>query len=326
MKRAFNWLVALAVFVSIQVQAQETAETNIWAASATGDLERIKKLVEEDGVDVDLLEPNIGATALTFATISAQVESAKLLIDLGANVNDPGMSGNTALHAATFVGAAEIAKVLMEAGADVTQANYEGSSPADNLQIDWATTEYIASMLQLTLVEADVMAGRQKISSMIEAAMLARAKDDIWLAVIMNQPDLVKEHIAGGANVDQTAEDGTPLLVLAIAMASAETVKMLIDAGANVNATNVTHGGTPLIAAGFLGKADAAKLLLAAGADASIADYQGSTVREMLAMDWATTEYIASMIGVTLNQDELLAARQQIREMLPPPESATETE
>ena len=317
MRHTFKWILTLAVFFSFHIQAQETAESNIWTAASAGDLALIKKLVEEEGVGVDAQEPTMGATALTIATITGQEEAVKLLLELGADVNNPGMTGNTALHAATFVGVAGVVEILLKAGADVTQANYEGAAPAANLELDWPTTVYIASMLQLTLVEADVMAGREKIRGMIDQAMLVRAKDDIWIAVVMNQPDLVEKHIEDGANVDQAAEDGTNLITAALAGNSVTVLKMLIDAGADVDATNITTGVTALQAAAFLGNFEAAKLLLDAGADVSIADYQGSTVRDIIAMDWMTTEYIASMIGVTLDQDQVMTARQKISEMLP---------
>ena len=332
MKHTFKWVLALATVFAFQSQAQETQEAeviqeaepvqeevkrDIWTAASTGDVELIKTLLDE-GVKVDEYDATIGSTALSYAAIFNQAEAAKLLIDSGANVNDGGMSGNTPLHAASFVGNAEIASLLIEAGANAAQANYEGQTAGANLALDWPTTQYIAAMLQIPLEEEAVMSGRAKIGEMFQRLRMAAAENDIWVAVQLNQPKFVEKLIAGGADVNEAAEDGSSLLATAIGGNANEIIKMLIDAGADVNSINVTNGITPLHAAAFFGRSESAKLLVDAGANTAATDYNGATVQDLLYLDWPTTEYIASLIGLTLVEEEVMSGRKQIGEMLAP--------
>jgi ankyrin repeat protein len=63
-----------------------------------------------------------GSTALLFAASGGSVESAKVLIDHGANVNDTAADGNSALVLAAFAGHGAVARLLLERGADPNAA------------------------------------------------------------------------------------------------------------------------------------------------------------------------------------------------------------
>ena len=87
--------------------------------------------------------------------------------------------------------------------------------------------------------------------------------------------DAMKMLVDAGAEVNaKSGLDATALLWGAVDLAK---VRLLIDAGADVNAKSKI-GRTPLIvAAGCAGSADTVRLLLSKGADAQIADATGST-------------------------------------------------
>ena len=63
-----------------------------------------------------------GSTALLFAASSGDVESARLLLDRGADVNDTAADGNSALVLAAFSGHGPVARLLIERGADPNAA------------------------------------------------------------------------------------------------------------------------------------------------------------------------------------------------------------
>ena len=63
-----------------------------------------------------------GSTALLFAAPSGDAESARLLLDAGANVNDTAADGNSALVLAAFSGHGAVARLLIERGADPNAA------------------------------------------------------------------------------------------------------------------------------------------------------------------------------------------------------------
>ena len=106
----------------------------------------------------------------------------------------------------------------------------------------------------------------------------------------------VKAEIKSGANVNARDEDGmTPLHHTAKSKyGKPAIIKLLIDAGALVNARD-DDGDTPLHYAVVYGTADTVKMLLNAGADPNAQNYafnnpfiHGSSVKNALTSEWIT--------------------------------------
>ena len=96
----------------------------------------------------------------------------------------------------------------------------------------------------------------------------------IWAA---GDPEKTEILVRAGANVNLASKNGrTPLLVAAARDGSLETVKMLIEAGADERASD-GMGATPLLAASLAGDAETVKFLLDRGADPNQADKAGTT-------------------------------------------------
>ena len=85
-----------------------------WAATARRAARRHDTPLEEVALG--------GSTPLLFAARSGDVESAKLLVATGANVNDTAADGNTALIVAAHSGHGTLAALLLEHGADANAA------------------------------------------------------------------------------------------------------------------------------------------------------------------------------------------------------------
>ena len=107
---------------------------------------------------------------------------------------------------------------------------------------------------------------------------------------------------------------GASLLTVAAFSGQTEMVEMLLQQGADVNQRN-GDSGTPLHVAVFMGRVDAARKLLEAGADAAAKDGGGNTPKDNLKVDFGTTNWIAQMYGVKLDEKELIANRAQIAEL-----------
>lgn len=90
---------------------------NLLRASAKGDLESVKKLLN-DGEDVNITDMQ-GRTALIEAAWSGKENVVKLLVEKKADVNIADNSGYTALMRASESGYVSIVKVLVNNGADV---------------------------------------------------------------------------------------------------------------------------------------------------------------------------------------------------------------
>ena len=75
-----------------------------------------------------------GATVLHHIAWSGDLRTAKLLIELGADVDIKDDVGETPLHGAAGWGNTEIVKFLIASGADVNSICTDGMTP-----LDWAT-------------------------------------------------------------------------------------------------------------------------------------------------------------------------------------------
>ena len=93
----------------------------------------IVALLLERGADVDAVARNaqVRTTALQAAAASGDTESARLLVEAGADVNAAQPGGFTALHAAAANGNEELVALLLEHGADPAATTDDGKTAAD---------------------------------------------------------------------------------------------------------------------------------------------------------------------------------------------------
>jgi len=95
------------------------AELDVFEAATLGDADRLHELLHEEPSLIDARSPD-DATALHFAAFFTQPETARLLVDHGADVHavSPTFGNVTPLHSAAAGGSAEIVHLLVEAGSD----------------------------------------------------------------------------------------------------------------------------------------------------------------------------------------------------------------
>ena len=83
-----------------------------------------------------------GLTALVFAARQGSIESAKALIEAGADINQGDADGNNPLLIAILNNHDELAQMLIDKGADVNAANKDGRRPlfaaVDAHDVDWS--------------------------------------------------------------------------------------------------------------------------------------------------------------------------------------------
>ncbi|MDP6718196.1 MAG: ankyrin repeat domain-containing protein [Pirellulaceae bacterium] len=99
--------------------------------------------------------------------------------------------------------------------------------------------------------------------------------------------DEVKQRLASHAKRinDRRPSTGSTPLIDAAFRGNLEIVKLLLDRGAKVNATN-RDGNTPLIAAAFMCRTEVVRLLLDQGASVNHKNELGETVLEILSRPW----------------------------------------
>ena len=132
----------------------------------------------------------------------------------------------------------------------------------------------------------------------------------------------IKQHIAEGADVNETRFEMPPLAWAAM-MDQTAAAELLLQHGADINGRN-RDGNTPLHLAAFLGRAETAELLINNGADVNTKNGDGATPIDILAVPWEMTQFLSRSLGVKLEQEQVAAGKAKIAEMLkvePPSES-----
>jgi ankyrin repeat protein len=101
-------------------------------AAVSGNVEAVRQHIAA-GTDLNLRNPDGGATALIAAASFGQSETASLLIEAGADLEVKNNEGSTALHTAAFLCREKIVKALLAKGADQKARNNAGSTALDSV-------------------------------------------------------------------------------------------------------------------------------------------------------------------------------------------------
>ncbi|XP_016054904.1 PREDICTED: protein phosphatase 1 regulatory subunit 12A isoform X3 [Miniopterus natalensis] len=222
------------------------------AACSSGDTDEVLKLLHR-GADINYANVD-GLTALHQACIDDNVDMVKFLVENGANINQPDNEGWIPLHAAASCGYLDIAEFLIGHGAHVGAVNSEGDTP-----LDIAEEEAMEELLQneVNRQGVDIEAARKE----EERIMLRDARQ--WLN-------------SGHINDVRHAKSGGTALHVAAAKGYTEVLKLLIQAGYDVNIKDY-DGWTPLHAAAHWGKEEACRILVDNLCDMEMVNKVGQT-------------------------------------------------
>ena len=249
--------------------------------------------------------PRGGSTPLLFAARSGDVESTRLLVAAGANVNDALPNGMTALIEAAHSGHQAVGMLLLAKGADpnAREVGY---------------TALHAAVLRggLDLVKALLAHGADPNLRMTKGTPVRRNSEDFelpatlvgstpyFLSAKFVEADIMGALAAGGADTKLSLKSGETPLMAAAGMASspqtdrrglsvldggrieaesvvADAVSAAITHGADVNAQSQS-GDTALHAAALLGYDRVIELLVHAGARMDVKNARGQTALSQL--------------------------------------------
>jgi ankyrin repeat protein len=256
--------------------------TALMIASGEGYTE-IASLLIESGADVNAHCYYGGDTALMVASRYGHQEIAKLLIEKGANVKARDYyGGDTALMVASRYGHQEVTELLIEEGADVN-AQSEWNSTALMLASSYGHTEVTKLLLEAGAdVNAQVNWYSKSYSYTPKFFGLSQIKGctALMYASMEGHTEDVKLLIEAGADVNLQDKDGYTALMCASEIRYTESVGLLLEAGADVNVQD-SSGYTALMVASEYGCIGVAKLLLEAGADVNVRDNYGYTALEL---------------------------------------------
>ena len=216
----------------------------------------------------------------------------------GAAVNAHDESGNTPLMSAALLADTDMVKLLLKAGAEVNAANQAGATPLMRAATDDA-----------------------KVRLLVESGAKINARSGLGNTTLMmaarpyGSGRTVKFLLEHGAEVNATNIFGATALMAAVAGEDEETVRLLLDAHADVNLRPVMNGDgfimgggrTALMWAAFRGNETLIKLLLARGAKVNEFTLIGSALTQAA---WAGNARAARALleaGAQIDQRDLVA-------------------
>jgi uncharacterized protein len=266
----------LAALLAGPVHAQDGNEQRLLELVSNGDTAAALELVGRR-TDVNQSQAD-GTTALHWAIYYNDEVLVARLISRGADVKARNEFGATPLSQAAIIGNTAIIQRLLEAGAE---ADERGADDQTALMII-ARTPNVEAARALVRAGADVNHRERW-----------RGQTALMWAAAQQQPAMVQFLVEQGAEVDAqslpnnwerqvSAEPrmkilppgGMTPLLYATREGCTECVRLLIEAGANLNKVD-PEGITPLVMAGLNARWDSMKLLLDAGANPDKWDIYG---------------------------------------------------
>ncbi len=251
-----------------------------------------------------------GFTALLFAARHGDIESARLLLDAGADIEGPAADGNSPLVLAAVSGNARLAELLLERGADPHAAG------AGYNALHAAVLRADAALLRALLAAGADPNARLERSTPVPRwtyqyvfTLREKGGTPFLLAAKYLEPELMRLLTAAGADPLLTFDDGATALMAAVGLRMSRattrrsrliapelvraewaaedrvlaTVEAAVDAGAAgaIDAANGA-GDTALHGAVQRGYLAVADLLVARGADLDRENGRGETPRALI--------------------------------------------
>jgi len=208
-----------------------------------------------------------GKTPLIIAVGNSYIDTAKILIENGTNINAVDIEGWSALSYAVNNGDIEIAKLLLENKAKIK----------DELLIA-IKSPIVESRINMMKLLID---NKANINYTDENGF-----NPLNIAIESGNMELTKFLITNGANVNSLMQDGVSLIGYAIAQNNMDLLQILIENGANVNYTNGdSWADTPLKTASRLGLDNVVRILLTRNADINAVDMNGNTALHTAALN-----------------------------------------
>lgn len=205
---------------------------------------------------------NTKSPELHTAIENQNLERVKELLQKGVVVNDYNQWGIHSLTSACGTGNIEMIKLLVEYGADVNAQDLNNGQ-----------TPVMIAALQ----------GEKAVKVLLDAGADVRIKTvggQSALSYAISHPEALRMLLNAGAALDENGNIDHLILdkayIDAATYGSKDSIKTLLDAGANVNAKDI-YGGNALFAPVLRGDVESVKFLVEAGIDVNVQNQFGNT-------------------------------------------------
>lgn len=224
-------------------------------AKATSEWRVLNELLQHEGLNLNFCNSD-GRTSIFFAVECRPTDSLRLLIDKGALLDWMDNEGRTSLSLAAELGHLDHVRILVESNADINLPDSKGWTP-----LFWAVSRQHLETAKYLLSIGDVNSGHQDVSGRTSLSIAAEtgSAESIWCLIHAKEK---------GRRLIGIERD---LLLWAVFRRDMETVQLLLEAD-NSLANHRVKGRTPLSVAIELGDVGMTKLLINAGADVQALD------------------------------------------------------
>lgn len=282
-----------------------------------------KGIVRGGWPDRGVQDPTPGAmTALLYAARDGRLDIARMLLDTGADVNQPEANKVTPLLIAIANDHLNLAQFLLSKGADINAADSWGRTPlwtaldVRDLDYDRSGEQHSDRAAALEMIQTLVNRGANVNARIAEVPPIRRwilPISDISWVDFTGQTPFLRASLAGDLTVmrlllEHGADPNIPTFSNTTALMAAagvnwsvgqtyteskeglmEAVKLCLEKGADVNAVN-TMGFTALTGAVNRGSNEIVEFLVNHGARLDVTDKEGRTLQ-----DWAEGVFLATV-------------------------------
>jgi ankyrin repeat protein len=251
------------------------------------------KFLLEHGADPNFVAKGIHDTPLATAAMHKEAGMVRLLLAKGADPNRLSADGSNALASSLAIESLEITQLLLDAGADVLHKNKYGVNALAMVELGRnkkLRALVVQAARKMPTSNDPMTAAKLGQVSTIQQWLQSNPTKDLkarvaTIAASAGQAEVVKlvlEHQLDPNALGRPEDNNIhvkkePLLFWAIGEGHAEVVRILLDAGADLNKPTPLNGASPLLSAVACGKPEIVKLLLDRGADPMQADSRGDT-------------------------------------------------